>query len=344
MSDLTSEKTYLSDLIGTVQTLKVSRLTEHGAYLVAGDSASVKSPSRPVKAADTSSSRPAGASSRPTGATFGPDEVLLPTNQLTPGLKAGATVDVFLYKDSEDRLIATREQPLLTLGGTAVLTVIEVTRIGAFLNWGLKKDLFLPFKEQTARVRPGDKALVTLYVDKSERLCATMHVYDYLSTNSPYMKNDRVRGRVYEITESFGVFVAVEGPADADASRSEASSDDTGASVNATFFSALIPKNEFTGDIQVGDIIEARVREVREDGKLTLTLQEKTKVQMRSDADRIFARLTEAGGFLPFHDKTAPAIINREFGISKAAFKRALGRLKKEGRITIGDDGIRSAE
>ena len=170
---------YLSDHIGTMQELTVTRLTDHGAYL-AGPS--------PVEG----------------------DEVLLPTNQLTQDITKGSSVTAFLYKDSEDRLIATRETPRLVLGEVALLHVIDVTNIGAFLNWGLKKDLFLPFKEQTKRVRPGDDVLVSLYIDKSERLCATMHVYDYLRTDSSYQKNDHVHGRIYEITESFGAFVAVE--------------------------------------------------------------------------------------------------------------------------------------
>ncbi|MBR6229169.1 MAG: S1 RNA-binding domain-containing protein [Eubacterium sp.] len=315
MKEITPEKKYLSDFIGTTQTLVISRLAEHGAYLTFDKGSLAVEASRPAAPDLTSRST----NKKPAAPEGLADEVLLPQGQLLPEMKPGSRVEVFLYKDSEDRLIATTERPRLQLGELAVLKVVDVTNIGAFLDWGLAKDLFLPFKEQTAHVRPGDEIPVALYIDKSERLCATMHIYDYLSTDSPFQKNDRIRGRVYEITDSFGVFVAV---------------DDR--------YHALIPHNEITRDFRVGEILEARVKEVRPDGKLTLSLQEKTKVQMRSDADRIYARLTEAGGFLPFHDKTAPAIINREFGISKAAFKRALGRLKKEGRITIAEDGIRT--
>ncbi len=281
---------YLSDHIGTMQTLVVTRMTDHGAYLAF--------PS-PVEG----------------------DEVLLPTNQLTNDIQKDSHVPVFLYKDSEDRLIATRETPKLVLGEVALLRVADVTNIGAFLDWGLKKDLFLPFKEQTRRVRPGDEVLASLYIDKSERLCATMHVYDYLRTDSSYEKHDHVHGRIYEITDSFGAFVAVE-----------------------DCFSALIPKNEMNRVLSVGEQIDARIKEVRPDGKLTLSLQEKVKVQMKDDADRIYERLCEAGGTLPFHDKTAPEIIKREFGISKAAFKRALGRLKKTGKIDIFPDHIKKTE
>ena len=245
-------------------------------------------------------------------------EVLLPGSQLPKPCEKGDILDVFLYRDSEDRLIATTAKPYVTLHQTAALTVKEVTDIGAFLDWGLAKDLFLPFKEQTYRVKAGDTVLAALYIDKSSRLCATMRVYDYLSRDSSYQKGDHVEGRVYEILDSFGAFVAVDNR-----------------------YSALIPRNEMTRELQVGEPVAARVKEVTADGKLTLTLQEKIKVQMNMDAEKILARLSEAGGFLPFHDKTSPEIIKREFQMSKAAFKRAIGRLMKQGEIQITDSGIR---
>ena len=195
--------------------------------------------------------------------------------------------------------------------------VKDVTKIGAFLDWGLAKDLLLPFKEQTSRVHVGDQVLVALYVDKSDRLCATMKVYDYLSCDSPYEKGAHVTGRIYEILDSFGAFVAV---------------DDR--------YSALIPHNEMTRELHVAEMVEARVKEATPEGKLTLSLQEKVKVQMGKDAERIFERLEKEGGFLPFHDKTSPEIIKREFQISKAAFKRAIGRLLKEKKIELTSNGI----
>lgn len=245
-------------------------------------------------------------------------EILLPNNQVPEGITKGDMLEVFLYKDSEDRLIATTTVPFVTLYETAALKVTDVTNIGAFLNWGLAKDLFLPFKEQTKRVHMGDTVLVALYIDKSDRLCATMHVYDYLYNDSGYQKGDSVHGRVYEIIDAFGVFVAV---------------DDK--------YSALLPHNEMSQELQVGDEIDARVKDVTEEGKLTLSLQQKLKVQMGMDAEKILERLENSGGFLPYHDKTSPEIIKREFKISKAAFKRAIGRLKKKGKIEITDQGIK---
>ena len=134
--------------------------------------------------------------------------VLLPEKQVPEGTKIGDELRVFLYKDSKDRLIATTNTPKLTLGGLAVLTVKEVGKIGAFLDWGLEKDLFLPYKEMTVKVQPEDEVLVTLYIDKSRRLCASMkHLYDLLSLESPYHTGDIVNGRVYEFSDNFGTFV-----------------------------------------------------------------------------------------------------------------------------------------
>lgn len=248
-------------------------------------------------------------------------EVLLPNNQVRPGTKKGDSYNVFLYKDSEDRLIATTATPYVTLGKTAVLEVKEVTKIGAFLDWGLAKDLLLPFKEQTTRLHAGDQVLVSLYADKSSRLCATMKVYDNLSCDSGYQKGDHVTGRIYEILDSFGAFVAV---------------DDQ--------YSALIPHNEMTRELHVLETVEARIKEITPEGKLTLSLQEKVKIQMGKDATLIYERLQQAGGYLPFHDKTSPEIIKREFQISKAAFKRAIGRLLREKKIELTPHGIQLKE
>ena len=173
------------------------------------------------------------------------ERVLLPSKQVPEGTKVGDEIEVFIYKDSQDRLIATTREPMLQVGQTAVLKVKQVTRIGAFLDWGLEKDLLLPYHEQTNRVREGEECLVALYVDKSSRLCATMKVYHYLSTRTPYVPGDSVKGRVYEISGNFGVFVAV---------------DDK--------YSALIPAREATGKYRPGAILDLRVTEVKEDGKI----------------------------------------------------------------------------
>jgi hypothetical protein len=245
--------------------------------------------------------------------------VLLPTKQVPEGVKPGEKIRVFLYKDSKDRLIATTNEPKLTLGGFAVLAVKEVGRIGAFLDWGLEKDLFLPYKEMVGRVEPGDEILVTLYIDKSRRLCASMKgLYDLLEKDSPYEKGQMVSGRVYEFSDNFGAFVAV---------------DDR--------YSARIPNSEDHSFLRVGDVIEAKVTGVKPDGKLDLTLREKAYIQMDADSQKLMEILDSYAGVLPFTEKASPEVIKRETGLSKAAFKRAVGRLYKERKIILEDGKIR---
>ncbi len=246
------------------------------------------------------------------------ERVLLPKKQVPEGTGIGDELEVFIYRDSNDRLIATTHDVKLTLGEVALLRVSQVGKIGAFLDWGLEKDLFLPFREQTKPVNAGDECLVALYIDKSDRLCATMKVYTYLHTDSGYKKDDRVEGRIYEISKNFGAFVAVEDK-----------------------FSGLIPAKEIYGDLQVGDLVSARVTGVKEDGKLDLSIREKAYLQIGKDAARILDVLNEYDGVLPFNDKASPETIKREMQMSKNEFKRAVGHLLKTGKITITEKSIR---
>lgn len=239
------------------------------------------------------------------------EKVLLPGRQVPEGVQEGDEITAFIYRDSMDRLIATVHEPLIELGQTAVLEVADTGRIGAFLNWGLEKDLLLPFREQTAQVEKGDKCLVALYEDKSHRLCATMKVYHYLETQSPYKAGDMVKGRIYETSKNFGVFVAV---------------DDK--------YSALIPKSEAQGNYRINDILDLRVTRVKEDGKLNVSARKKAPQQLSEDAEKIFRVLESSGGSLPLDDKSDPAQIKARLGLSKAAFKRAVGHLMKEGKVT----------
>lgn len=244
--------------------------------------------------------------------------VLLPKKQVPEGTKAGDMLSVFIYKDSEDRLIATTTVPKLELGQVAVLTVKEVAKIGAFLDMGLEKDLLLPFKEQNHKVCAGEKCLVALYVDKSSRLAATMNVYPYLSSQSPYKKDDWVEACVYELNEHLGVFTAVD---------------------NRYF--GLISNREMYRECQPGEIVKARVMKVREDGKLDLSLREKSYLQMDTDAELVMKVIERFDGVLPFSEKVPPDVIKQEFNLSKNAFKRAIGRLLKEGKIEITEKTIK---
>ena len=200
------------------------------------------------------------------GVYLGSDEerVLLPKKQVPEGLEPGDPVEVFLYKDSSDRLIATTNEPKITMGKLAVLEVADVGRIGAFLDWGLEKDLLLPFREQTVKVEKKDRCLVGLYVDKSGRLCATMKVYPMLRTDSPYQKDDVVRGTVYGVSREYGVFVAVDNQ-----------------------YSALIPRKDVYGKMTIGQSVEARVTAVKADGKLDLSIKHKIPEQVDEDARKI---------------------------------------------------------
>lgn len=242
--------------------------------------------------------------------------VLLPKKQIPEGAKVGDLVTVFIYKDSQDRMIATTATPKLQLGEVTKLKVKEVAKIGAFLDMGLEKDLLLPFKEQTHPVRPNEEVLVALYVDRSKRLAATMSVYSRMRSDSPYKKDDKVTGTIYEIKD-MGAFVAVD-----------------------NMYYGLIPPKEMFGKHYEGETIEARVVRVREDGKLDLSPREKAYIQMDADAELVLKTIDEFEGVLPFTDKVSPEIIEREFHMSKAAFKRAVGRLLKAGKIKINEKTI----
>lgn len=271
--------------LGKIQTLEVQRAKDFGVYLgVHGDEE---------------------------------HSVLLPKKQVPEGTKVGDELTVFIYKDSEDRLIATTGTPRLQVGEVAVLPVKDVAKIGAFLDMGLEKDLLLPFKEQNHKVRQGENCLVALYIDKSKRLAATMNVYSYMSNQSPYQKDDRVTGTIYEINQDLGAFVAVDNQ-----------------------YYGLIPRKELYGNFHEGDTVEARVVKVREDGKLDLSPREKAYMQMDTDAELVMKVIGEFDGVLPFNDKANPEVIKREFNMSKNAFKRAVGRLLKEGKVRITEKTI----
>jgi predicted RNA-binding protein (virulence factor B family) len=181
----------------------------------------------------------------------------------------------------------------------------------------LEKDLFLPFREQVGKVTTGGSYLVALYVDSSNRLCATMNIYDLLSTESPYKENDRVHGTIYNISKELGAFVAVDNK-----------------------YQGLIPNKELYGNYREGDVVDVRIKRVKQDGKLELSLREKAYNEIESDAQKIMDRLKLKSGVLSLNDKSSPEDIKAEFNMSKAAFKRAVGRLLKEGAISITDDGI----
>ncbi len=276
------------------QKLTIERMNEHGAYLTDGDEGS---------------------------------RVLLPGREVPEGAKLGDGLNVFIYRDSEDRLIATLKTPYVTLGRVAVLEVASVTKIGAFLDWGLEKDLFLPFAQQTYKVKEHDRIPVAVYLDKSGRIAATMKIYPYLEKlleggivpskdeKRVIKRDDEVEGTVYEISDNFGAFVAVEDR-----------------------FQGLIPKRELYGEITPGMHITARVTAVRPDGKIDLSVRQKAYLQIEEDAGKLIEIIKSYDGVLPFTDKASPEVIKRETGMSKNEFKRAVGNLYKNHIITIADN------
>lgn len=246
------------------------------------------------------------------------DDILLPKSQIPKDAKIGDKIKVFVYNDSRDRIIATTNMPKASVGELVHLPVVSTTKIGSFLDIGLEKDLFLPFSETVGSVQNGKEYLVGVYIDKSDRLCATMKVKDMLSTDSPYKENDIVEGTIYSINRDIGAFVAVEDKYD-----------------------GLIPKKEIIGAHEVGEKIEVRINQVLEDGRLDLSLRHRSYLQMSIDADTILEKLRENKGELKLNDKSAPEKIKKELQMSKSGFKRAIGRLLKEDMIEFTKSGIR---
>lgn len=276
--------------LGEVQELQVKELVSKGAYL--------------VSTKDNSN-----------------DKILLPIKEVPENTNIGDKIKVFVYNNSKNTIISTTEIPKITLNNIALLKVVDTTRIGAFLDWGLEKDLFLPFTEQRGKIRKGKEVMVGLYIDKSNRLCATMDVYSILESKSPYKRDDIIKGTVYNFNREIGVFIAV---------------DDK--------YHGLIPRERVFQNYKLGDRIEARISKVRDDGKLELSVKKKAYKQMDIDAEKIVNKLKEKGGVLNLNDKSSPDKIQGELNMSKSSFKRAVGRLLKKRIIKFNKNGIEFKE
>lgn len=271
--------------VGKVQVLKIERITAIGAYLFDGNDAK--------------------------------NVVLLPEKEVPRNARVGDEMEVFVYRDSKDRLISTTRRPKIQLGECAALKVADITKVGAFLDWGLEKDLLLPYNEQTTKVLKGRDYLVNLYTDKSDRLCATMKIYPLLKVDSPYKIGDWIEGYVYQINPEIGAFVAID-----------------------NLYHGLILIKDTNSDIQCGEKVYARISEVRNDGKLVLSPNKKAYKEIPKDAIMILTKLNENQGILPYNDKTDAFIIKKELNMSKSSFKRAVGKLLKEKKIRITERGI----
>lgn len=245
-------------------------------------------------------------------------EILLPARYLPADYNIGDELNAFVYLDSEDRLIATTETPLAKVGDFAFLKVTTVTAIGTFLDWGLPKDLFLPFAEQIREVRPGQTIAVFIYIDKSGRIAASMRLDRNVDkVPGDYKENQKVDLFVVGKTEMG--FKAI---------------------INNRHV-GVIYQNEVFQDLAYGQRLPGYIKKLREDGKIDLILQALGSFGAQDLGEKILDVLTREGGFLPVHDKTSAEEIYALFGVSKKKFKMALGGLYKKRLVTVGDDGVR---
>jgi predicted RNA-binding protein (virulence factor B family) len=273
--------------LGTHQTLNVARITEHGYFLI-----------------NTSS---------------GTDEtVLLPNKLADRKLQEGENVRVFLYKDGEERLTATMQEPRITLNHIALLRVNDTNIYGAYLDWGLDKDLFVPHSEQTEKMQVGQTRLVYMYLDReTDRLVATAKIDRYLDNeNIKLQEKEKVDLWIWDETElGYNVIINEQ-------------------------YKGLIYHNEFYRDVYYGDQTTGYIKKIRDDNKIDVTLRPIGYKKVEPNAKHILQRLRQLGGYLDLHDKSDPKEIHQRLEMSKKTFKKAIGRLYKENIITIEDDGI----
>lgn len=251
-------------------------------------------------------------------------EVLLPARYVPEGTQVGDTLDVFLYLDGEERLTATTEQPLVEVGQFACLEVAWVNRFGAFLRWGLMKDLFCPFAEQKMHMEQGRRYIIYCYIDpKTYRIVASAKVERYLSNERPpYAGGDTVEALIWQKT-ALGMKAIVDGK-----------------------YAGLLPSNEIHRPLRTGDRLTAYVSRVRDDGKLDLSLQQHYgQLRVRDFSDDLLHYLQrQPDYFCPLHDKSDAEDISEVFGVSKKTYKRAVGNLLKRGLLALDPGGVRLTE
>lgn len=272
--------------IGKYNTLRVARNVDFGAYLQDADG----------------------------------NEVLLPSRYIVHLLQPGDDLEVFVYKDSEGRPICTTEHPFAQVGEFAYLQVSDVNQTGAFLDWGIMKDLLVPFREQKIRLSRGMVVLVYVYLDDAtKRVVASAKIEKFLGNRYPrYKIGDRVKALVYKRTD-LGYKAIVD-----------------------DLFNGMIYENELFAPLEIGEAITAYVKQVRDDGKIDLVLSGSNDGRVDALMDRILERLAnEPDGFLPISDAAAPETIRATFQCSKKDFKKAIGHLYRDRKISITDGGIR---
>ena len=270
--------------IGHYNQLEILELGEHGAYLDGGE-----------------------------------EKILMPKKFIPENARPGDTVSVFVYLDQDNRLVATTEQALAEVGQFAYLKVAWVNQYGAFLSWGLTKDLFVPFKEQNKKMEKDRSYLVYIYIDDmTKRIVASAKLDKFVEVScDKYNTGDSVKVIVWKQTE-LGYKVIV-----------------------ANTYAGLLYKNEIFQQLHIGEQLDAVIKSVRPDGRLDVALQRDGKFHVDESSEKILAALREAGGFLPYGDKTSPEEIYRQFGISKKTFKKSVGALYKKQLLSIEEKGIK---
>jgi predicted RNA-binding protein (virulence factor B family) len=248
------------------------------------------------------------------------DKILMPTRYVTPEMTIGSEVEVFVYNDSEDRLVATTETPLAQAGEFAYLEVISIhPQAGAFLDWGLSKDLLLPYREQgDIRFREGDGAIVAVYVDEyTNRVVASTRLHNHLPPEKP----------PYEVGDAVHVLIYGDSPLGFK-------------SIIDKRYRGLLYHEETSDQLEPGDQFTGYIKKVHNDGKIDLRRDPSGYGRVQGVSQIILDKLIAAGGQLPFNDKSAPEDIRATFDTSKKAFKQGLGALYKQRRIQFTDTGI----
>lgn len=255
-----------------------------------------------------------------TGAVFTTDrgDVLLPLRLVPTGAEVGTVLEVFVYVDSEERLTATTKKPRAVVGDFAILKVLETTTVGSFLDWGLEKDLLLPFGEQTEPVRRGDQVLVRIYLHSTGRIVATTKLDKFIvPVDDSLTAGDEVDLLVYAHTD-LGAKVIIN-----------------------NCFGGLLFHSELAIKPKCGERLRGYVKKIRDDGKVDVTLRIGGAQEAFNDREIVLAALSAHSGFLPLTDKSSPEAIAQLLRLSKKSFKKALGGLYKEGLITMQPDGIK---
>jgi predicted RNA-binding protein (virulence factor B family) len=251
--------------------------------------------------------------------TAGREEILLPVKQIPAGTQIGDFLEVFIYRDSEDRLIATTSKPLATANSFACLRVTDTTAHGVFLDWGLEKDLFMPFAEQNKKLLPGRSYLVWVYVDQeTDRLVCSARLEKFLSTDLPDDMHDdqEVDLIIWEFTQ-LGIKVVINNR-----------------------YSGVLYHNEIFSPVHVGEHMKGYIKKIREDNRIDVSLRKKGYAEVLDAKEELLHLLKNNKGYLPLSDNSSPEDIYERVHMSKKTFKKAVGGLFKQGLITITKEGI----